>query len=213
MSAWLALMGLLAADPGWKQSGRADGVTSWVRDDPQGGVPSLRGEVEIEAALFDVLGVLHDVDQSCAWTPDCREARRIKDLSRFSSLIYLRTKCPWPVQDRDAVIETAVEIKPDGRAARASFRAVELPEVPPVAGVVRMRVSDGSYYLAALGPQKTRVRYELRSDPGGSVPTGVARKVLEQLPHDALLALKRRAESQRGAYAAFQAEYDPTLKR
>lgn len=213
MSAWLWILALTAGDPGWRAIGRADGVTSWVRDDPKDGFPRLRGEVEIEAELFDVLGVLHDVDRSCEWTPECREARLIRDLSDTSSLIYLRTICPWPVADRDAVIETKVSIKPDGSGARAEFRAVDLPEHPPVEGVVRLQVSEGAYSLSRISAQKTRVRYEVHSIPGGAVPSGLAKRALEHLPHDSLLALAKRAVLMRGRYEEFKKRYDPARKQ
>ena len=212
MSAWLWILALTAGDPGWRMIGRADGVTSWVRDDPQDGFPRLRGEVEIDAELFDILGVLHDVNRSCEWTPECREARLIRDLSDTSSLIYLRTICPWPVSDRDAVIQTKVSIKPDGSGARAEFNAVELPEVPPVDGVVRLRVSEGAYYLSRISAQKTRVRYEVHSIPGGEVPSALAKRALEHLPHDSLFALAKRAVAMRGRYEEFRNRYDPARK-
>ncbi|MCC7380997.1 MAG: hypothetical protein IT384_04165 [Deltaproteobacteria bacterium] len=209
MSSALWLLLVAAGPGGWHPHSKVDGVATWVLESAKSRVPRVRGEIEIEADLFEILAVLHDVSQTCEWTPNCREAHLIRDLSAFTSLIYLRTASPWPVADRDLVIRADLSIRPDGGAARAEFNAVELPEVPPVEGVIRIRVSQGAYDLTRLGPTRTRVRYEVYSDPGGSVPAALARGPLVRMPRDTLLALAKRTLAMRGRYESVRDQYDP----
>lgn len=200
-SAALALLVALAAnaraDDGWRVLKRADGVVVSERGAGTRALPELRGEIEIDAPLAAVLAVIRDVPGQTRWMHDCVESRVVARESETVSLVYNRTSAPWPVADRDAVLHTTVDARaPD--AASVRFRSIDAPAVPPVDGVVRMPKLDGEFALAALAPARTRVVYVLDIDPGGALPTWLARRTARDLPFETLRGLRRETVGEQG---------------
>lgn len=205
-------MALLLVASEWEVMDRRDGVTTW-REVTDAALPRLRAELEIPADLFEILAVLNDVDQSCAWSPDCRAARLVRNIDDYASILYVRTACPWPVDDRDVIVQTKVVIAEDGSSARASFGSITLDEIPPVEDVVRMPRSDGEYELVRSGVDRTLARFEMGLDPGGSIPSSLVRGAVEDVPYKLLRALSRQVVVTRGKYEAFREKYDPARRR
>jgi hypothetical protein len=181
-----------AGDDGWTPLREADGVRVLERAAPDRALPELRGEVEIAAPLARVLAVIEDVPGQTKWMHTCSEARVVRRESGSVSLVYNRTDSPWPVSDRDAVLRTVID--PRGpETALVRFDSVADPAAPPVDGVVRMPRLAGSFALAALGAERTRVVYELDVDPGGALPSWLAASTARDLPFETLRGLRREA--------------------
>src|SRR5688572_9084321 len=108
-----------------------EGVASEVQYDAQRGIQIARGSLVIDAGLLEVVAVLHAIERQCEWAPQCKTIRLIRHTGESASLIYLRNESPWPVEDRDAVLETRIRISPSGTEALAEFRAVQISSHPP----------------------------------------------------------------------------------
>jgi hypothetical protein len=192
--AWLlcALAAVAAAQDGWSLLRDDDGVRVFERDAPGRSLPELRGETAIDAPLAAVLAVVADVPGQTRWMHDCVESRVVKSESASTRLVYNRTGAPWPVSDRDVVLETVIDpVEPE--KARVRFHSVASEAAPPLDGVVRMPRLVGEFALEALAPARTRVIYQLDIDPGGSLPTWLARSTARDLPFQTLRGLSREA--------------------
>ncbi len=194
-------LGEADGDGAWERVRQEDGIELLRRLDGGPG-PAFRARAEVEADLFEVLAVLADDPRRTEWMSRCIESRRVAELEDGTRLIYSRTAGSWPVADRDGVVATRVSIDERGHRARVEMRSTETPDVPPVPGVVRMPALTGAYELVALGPDRTRVRYEIDVDLGGRVPGFVGSFVREQMPFDTLRDLRGQVERTRDSYAA-----------
>jgi hypothetical protein len=203
---WLVTLALsLAASQAqaWEEISRKDGVIVSQKDVPDRGLPVFRGEAVIDAPIHRLLAILSDFDRHCEWMYGCKEARLLKAHSRTHLLSYNRTDAPWPVSDRDVVLECKVHIKPEAHTVLVNFHGVRSPLQPEVEDVVRIPTLRGYYRMTALGAARTRVRYEVDADPGGDLPDWVARMVSEDMPYNTLTNLRKRA-----ANASLDQTYD-----
>ena len=80
--------------------------------------------------------------------------------------------------------------------------------MPPRDGVVRVTALRGFYRLTALDGGRTRVVYQVYSDPGGSLPRWLARKATEKIPAETITTLRRQVARTRGQYQKFLDRYD-----
>ena len=200
-----------AAPPAWHLETEEQGVRVFTRPGPGDGFPEFRGETTINAGVFEILAVLDDIDSACEWTQRCAASRQLKRFSATRRIFYNRTSVPWPLQDRDAVLEGAVAGMAEGRDVVASFRSVRWNEMPPQSGVVRMPLLDGAYRVQRLTDTSCRVSLRIRAHPGGIIPDWLAKRLARAIPIDTLHGLRRQVAASGTRYAAFLRRHDPRL--
>ena len=179
----VSLMGLAAAGAvptgdapaGWTLMYERDGFRAYERP---GDPPAYRAEGTLDAGLAEVAAVLADIPREREWVSHLAESRLLEGDPVGRSVVYSRFDLPWPVHDRDAVIENVVEDRPDLGQVRVRFRAVTSPAAPERPGCVRVVLCDGEFLLAREGPGSVRVTYTIRLDPGGWLPVRLARHFL-----------------------------------
>jgi hypothetical protein len=200
-----------AAAGGWKVVRKEAGVTVSQKDIAGRDLPIFRGSTVIKADIYALLGILQDIDHHPTWMHRCKEARVIKRYEEFHVLHYNRTDAPWPISDRDTVLDSRVEIQPEKHTVLVRFKAVSSPLQGEVGDVVRMRRLRGYYKLTALSDSRTRVEYQVDADPGGSLPAWVVAMASEDLPVNTLTNLRARAKSGKATYQSFRSRWDPAL--
>ena len=184
----------------------------YTRPGPGDGFPEFRGVTSIHAGMFQVLAVLDDIDSACEWTQRCAASRQLKRYSATRRVFYNRTALPWPLQDRDAVLDGTVAGMGEGRDVVASFHSVRWPAMPAQGGVVRMPVLDGAYRIQRLTDSSCRVSLRIRAHPGGIIPDWLAKRLARRIPVDTLVGLRRQVASTGTRYVAFIRRHDPRFR-
>lgn len=198
-----------AQDKNWEEVRRENGVIVWQRTLPDRDMPIFRGQTVIGANIYLLLAILADFDNHCQWMHGCHTAKLLEARDDHHRISYNRTDAPWPIDDRDVVLESHVEVHPDAHKVRIRFASVQSPLMPEVDGVVRMNRLRGYYELVALGPDKTRVQYQVDTDPGGYLPDWVVAMASEDIPVNTLTNLRKRAKAVAGRYDDFIARWNP----
>ncbi len=195
---------------GWKHMFTEQGVAVWNRLEPGREVPVFKGIGMVDASLFEVLAVLDDVSRHTDWMANCTQAKILKQVGEFDRIMYNRTHAPWPVSDRDAVLNCTVDGSMSRREVLSPFASIASSLQPPIDGIVRMPRLRGFYKLTATDDKHTRVTYQIDVDPGGHLPDFVVESTSRKLPLDTVTSLRRQVAKTRGRYEAFLAKYDPS---
>lgn len=191
-----------AGDDLWREIARDQDVVVYEHRDGVGDVPARRAVGVIDAAFYDVLAVLTDVERQVEWLPRCRVARVLKREGDRVTYVYSRTDVPWPAADRDAVTRSEIDLVEPGRLAFIRFTSAGAAGlVDAVPGVVRATRLEGHYRLAAVGAARTHVEYQIDADLGGRLPRAVIDWATRQVPLASLLGLRRQVARARGAPA------------
>lgn len=194
---------------GWKIIAQENGVVVWNRLEPGREVPVFKGIGTVEAGLFEVLAVLDDVPRHTEWMANCMQSRILKQVNDFDRVLYNRTHAPWPVSDRDVVLNCTVDGTMSKREVFCPFTSFASPLQGQVDGVVRMPRLRGHYRLYGIDDKHTRVTYQIDVDPGGHLPDWVVELTSKKLPLDTIVGLRRQVAKTRGRYSAFLQKYDP----
>lgn len=188
---------------GWKRLSTEDGVVVEVREQEGRNLPDFRGTAVVQAPLYEVAAVVQDVDRACEWTARCKGSRVLKRLGDVEMLFYSRTDAPWPVADRDAVLDARGTGMDEGVDVTVTFARTESPLMPPVDGVVRMPTLRGHYRLVRIDDRSTKVEFQVAAHPGGMIPDWLANRLARDIPYDTLTGLRKQVGRMRGKYPAF----------
>lgn len=185
----------LASEPpqgSWKQVDDDDGIKVWRLEIPGRELPGFRGETIISAPAERIVAVLKQVERHTQWMHRCSASEIIERFNEEHVVIYNRTDTPWPVWDRDAILDTFFTHSADGKLITLSFKNTDpkLRSVP--AKVIRMPRLEGSYRMWKLDRDRTKVVYQVEVDIGGSVPTFIAERVARDMPYETLSRLRAR---------------------
>lgn len=184
----------------WEVILERDGIVVSRRSVEGERLPRLRAVGEVPGTPYEVLAVLLDVPEHVAWRPDCAESRIVRRISHWKSLTYTRIRTPWPLADRDVVVEDEVLFLDPLSRVKVIFQAVAAPDVESGRHVIRMPSVTGSYSIEATQDGRSRVQYELKADPGGSVPDWLVAIQSTSNPFRTLAGLREQLERTRGRY-------------
>lgn len=192
----LAVVPLSAQSSGgtWKQIDDDDGIKVWELVIPGRELPGFRGETVIPAPAEAIVTELKKVEQHTRWMHRCAESSVVRRIDDDRVIIYNRTDTPWPVWDRDAVLDTQFTYEEGGKQIVLTFKDTDPKLRPLPESVIRMPRLEGSYRMTRLTPDTTRVVYTVEVDIGGSVPTFVAKRVARDMPYETLSRLRARVK-------------------
>ena len=194
-----------AAD--WQVIAERDGIVVSRKPVAGRGFPQLRAVGEVPGTPYEILAVLLDVPAHVKWLPDCIESRTLKRMDAWRYVIYTRTDAPWPVSDREAVIENEVIFLAPPAKLKVTFEALPAPDVARARGTVRMKTVNGYYLIEAIDARRSLVQYELDADPAGTLPAWLVSYQSTRNPLQTLTGLRSRLQATRGQYRAQIAKF------
>lgn len=199
---------LLAACPAVSQPGtwevieERDGIVVSQRPVEDRAFPRVRAVGEVRGTPYEILAILLDVPSHVGWLPDCVASTVLRRLGPWRHVIYMRTDAPWPVADREAVVENEVIFLDPPLKVKVKFDAISAPEIARGRGTVRMKSLSGFYAIEAIDAERSLVHYEIDADPAGSLPAWLVTMQSTRNPLQTLTGLRRRLHETRGQYEA-----------
>ena len=189
----------------WKVITQEEGVVVSQKAVPGRSLPVFKGVTVIDADIFEILGVLQDVEKNTEWMHACVEAKRLKKFSDTEYLVYNRSGAPWPVSDRDVVVRSKANIDRENRILTITMRSTESDLMPPKGDAVRMPRLNGHYIFSEASKGKTQIEYQIDADPGGMIPGWLATMASRDIPLRTLVNLRERVKktAMAGTYKAF----------
>lgn len=196
------------AQPQWITVREQDGITVKRLERANNPLPAFMATGVVPGDLYDVLAVLDDVPRRTLWVAACAASVELQKTSDANRVLYHRTAAPWPIADRDAVVQINVTLDKIKKKATIRFKPSQTVQHTVSDKYVRMRI-EGYYDLKQVDESKTRVKYYVDADPGGWLPDWLIRLASEKSPLKTLQGLRRRVKASKAAnqYADFLNRY------
>jgi hypothetical protein len=185
----------------WTQIDSDRGITVSRKEQPGCGLPAFRGVGKVKGGVLQVLALMLDSDAVEEWAYGVDEAKLLKRIDQNHDLIYLYSDIPWPVRDRDMIVNREVEVLQPGEEFIIRLRC-EPDAVPEVSGTVRVKTCRSSFHLRRVDAETTEVDYEMSLDPAGLLPKWAGNYVAKAVPFKTLVGIEERAEKTAGQYEA-----------
>lgn len=176
----------------WEFLKQKEGIVVSAKESKLGNLPVFRGVGQVKASIPEILAVMQDAPGATKWMHKCLENRPLEIQNVYDRIVYNRTDSPWPVWDRDVVVQTRGRIDVARKRIVIEMKSITDPRQPEVEGVVRIPRLAGHYVLRYITEDLTEVEYQIDADPGGSLPAWLAELASRDLPYHTIRNLRNR---------------------
>jgi hypothetical protein len=178
----------------WKLQKDENGIKIYTRHAEGFAIDELKTESIVKAPVAAVVGVIVDADRYHDWIYACSESHVLQKISDSEQYQYQVNDIPYPLSDRDIVIHLRVWKDSLLNTIRTSSIG-EPTYIPPKPGLVRVPVFLAEYEIVPLEGGKVKIIYQLKFDPGGSIPDWVVNLFLVKAPFESTLKMREVMES------------------
>ncbi|MBD3636662.1 MAG: hypothetical protein HUJ25_04915 [Crocinitomicaceae bacterium] len=178
----------LAGDD-WKLDKNEDGIKIYTRKTTLSDFKEYKGITYVKARRKEVAVMVLNITDYVNWFPDCLESDIVSRESLNELVVYYRIDCPWPTQDRDAVVEMCIERQDEIDVTTIWFKD-KTGIKPKKDGVTRVGDTSGFWRFSQIGEQ-TKIEYQCLTDPSGNIPAWVANLFVVDAPFETLSAIKK----------------------
>ncbi len=139
-----------------------------------------RGVMTAETTLGALVALVGDPEGYPAWVETCAYGRVVERVGPREMIIHTINSAPWPVMDRDSVVDVRTEQETGGAVF---MRLKGVPDhIPRKADLVRVETIEGFWRFTPLGEGRVEVVYQVYSDPGGDLPAWLVNAIATSRP-------------------------------
>jgi hypothetical protein len=175
--------------PSWILRKDDNGIRVYTREQPGSSFEAVRTEMELEGVgLAALVALINDPDACALLESRCAEAYVVERIAASEQLVYRYNDMPFPVKDRDVVLNFVTQQDPNTLAVTIQVRNVNgvLPENPRR---VRLPSVDSGWVFTPLGDGRVEVVSEGHIDPGASLPAWMLNRFLIDAPFKTMEAV------------------------
>lgn len=158
-----------AADQDWRLDKTSNGIQVFSRPKAGSEIREVRATATIAANLPTVLAVIDDVPNTHKLAAVIKTSELHQKNSDSDYLYYLYMAMPWPVTDRDTLMQRTISQDSASQVVTVSDVAT-LDILPIKKKVVRITESYQRWYLTPNNDDTVNIEMVLHSDPAGPIP-------------------------------------------
>jgi hypothetical protein len=178
----------------WNFEKQEDGIKVYTRNEANTSLKSYRGETTFRAPMEKVCSLIGNGKNFDWWGPDITNIRVIVYQPNKYVQYYFIYDLPWPVTDRDLVVDARIKID----TVTGEFSVVSRPllkTVPEKPDLVRISRYWQKWTIKPLDKGNIKVTLEGFVDPGGNVPAWIYNMFTTEMPLRTMRLLRERALS------------------
>ena len=178
----------LNAQDQWVLAKDKDEVQIFTRKLDHRRVKEFKAVTYTSKSVDELEAIIKDVELYPDWVYSVTHGELL-ETNGESRILYYIFGVPWPVSDRDMVIESFKTTDDDGNLKFDLNLVKDLK--PEVSGYVRMKEVFGSWtFIPKL--DKTKIIYQFYGDPSGSLPAWLINMFIVDGPHETLVNLRNK---------------------
>lgn len=175
----------------WKLVTDRDGIKVYMAHHDDARIKTFRGVSILPMEDFKSIGAfMDDYDFVASWLHMVSEIKDLGRASPFDRQVYITTRLPWPVSDRDTPLWVGLTQDPDTHAVRIPFHHLD-GRLPEKDAFVRIPNMEGFFLWTPLEPGKVEFTFQVVLDPGGYIPAWLANLILRDIPYFSIKRLRR----------------------
>lgn len=196
LALWLA-QAAQAEERAWRLVTDRDGIRVYMAHNDESSIKTFRGEGVIPMTDFRAIGnQVDDYEFIASWMHMISSISELERDSAVDRRIWVTTRLPWPVSNRDAALDLQIRQEPDTHTVVVAYQANDTL-LAPQSGYVRMPALKGMLRFTPEAPGQVHVTFEVVLDPGGYIPAWIANLILRDIPYFSLRRFQRVADQER----------------
>lgn len=189
---WSAPGFAYVADDGWSLASKKNAdplvYTKVIDGQP---IKAVKAVTTIDAPIKTLLTVLADAELVPEWIPVIGNAELLQDTDPDGvSVIYMVTKFPWPIKNRDAVVRTVTEYEPGSETVTMESSGLS-GFVEEKKGLIRTPTTYTRWDIYPLEDGKLHVEIITHSDPRGHFPKWLMNLIVKRTPKSMFSRLRK----------------------
>ncbi len=192
----LFLFGLSAAmaQGKWELKKNQDGIAVYTRKAAKGSIKELRVVCELDATKAQLISTIENIADYNSWVYSNKKSTILKMITPQNIIYYTQSHLPWPIKDRDLIVELNITPTPEV----LNIQAKSLPDyLPKEADYIRVPYSLALWKVTQAADNKLKVDYTFSIDPGGSIPSWIVNATLTIGPFNSFVKLKQILKAQK----------------
>jgi START domain len=150
---------------------------------------AVRATFTVLATYSEMVGMLLDIEKYPQWQYKTSSTKVLKQVSSSELIYYAEVEAPWPVSNRDVIIQMKVTQDPVTKWVTVTGNSV--PDyVPKKNHLVRVRASHSTWTLKSIRKSVIQAEYNIQINPGGSVPAWLINIFAAEGPYQTFRTLR-----------------------
>ncbi|MGZ3874692.1 MAG: START domain-containing protein, partial [Mucilaginibacter sp.] len=175
------------AQGNWELKKNENGIAVYTRKPAKGNLKELRVVCELNATKAQLISVLQDIANYNDWVYSNKKAEILETPNPDKIIYYAQSRLPWPIKDRDLVIQLDINSEPEILYIRAKSLPSYLPQTDKF---IRVPYSLAVWKVTQAANHKLKVDYTFSVDPGGSIPAWIVNATMATGPYNSFVKLR-----------------------
>jgi hypothetical protein len=184
------------AQPNWVLKKDKEGIQIFVASQPDSKFKALRVLCTIPASIEQLIAVLKEPQLQPNWVEATKQAYLVKTIANNQLIYYAEAALPWPISNRDMVIDLNFVQDPRTKILTINANTIEhiLPEYN---GKQRVPYSSAKWLVKAVEHDQISIDYTIKIDPGGGIPAWMVNLFIVKAPFESFKNLKKLIQEKR----------------
>jgi len=185
------------SDDAWVRVMDKHGIMAYARKIEGSGIFEFRAVMVVDARPEVVSEMLRDTPAISEWLPYCKESSLLEMKNRNNFTIYLGLNLPWPVKNRDLVMQATTRYDLDYGRAVTDLYNTTMDSCPPKDSHIRLPEMTGQYVFEFVTRERTGIIHTYRADLGGSIPEWMANIASKHTIYDEFISIKEMLKKEK----------------
>ena len=175
------------AQNSWELKKNENGIEVYTRNAATGNLKELRVLCKLDATKDELINTLQDIANYSQWVFSNKKSVILKTLDPRRIIYYTQSHLPWPIKDRDLIVELDINSAPD----ILTILAKSIPDyLPQNNDYIRVPYSLATWHVTQAPDNKLKVDYTFSVDPGGNIPVWLVNATLVVGPYNSFVKLR-----------------------
>lgn len=173
---------------GWVFKNEKNGVKVYYKKTSD--VHEIKMITSMKATLSGVVQLLNEVENYPKWGYKLSEAKLLKRVNDQEFYYWSKLDFPWPLNDRDIVVQAKVE--QDSASRRVTSTSWAKPNyLPENKDVVRIKTTTTRWTIIPGAGGWLYIEYYIYSNPGGNIPDWLVNMAIDIGPLETLSNMRK----------------------
>jgi hypothetical protein len=186
LSTFVCMITAVKAQDTWELRRNENGITIYSRRHDN--LVELHLLTEFNSTTDNLINQLMDIPNYVNWVYGNKRSGIIKKINDHDIIYFTEAHLPWPIADRDLVIELTVT--PATATNPLTIIAKSIGGIlPPKPHFIRVPYSVATWHVIPVPGSKIKIDYTFSLDPGGSIPSWLVNLTIATGPYKSFLKL------------------------
>lgn len=178
------------ADTKWSLKKDQEGIKVYTGAVEGTAIKAVKVECMLDATPAQLTALLLDAKAHEKWVYSTKTSYEIKTVGDGHQVYYSELSMPWPLANRDVVVELKISQHPATKVMDIHTRSIG-GHVPKKKDKVRVPLSDVHWTVTPVGNNKLKVDYIAQADPGGEIPAWAVNMFSTKGPFETFVQLRK----------------------